>query len=485
MNVEFFVHGVPHGEKFWGKEEERSFLGMFYNDNKEISSDKQLLLIQARKQYFYYSYLVYAGVVDDISRPGSYFGMTLRFTAYCLDFMVIYRILDTAFHSYVMGKLMVVNGAKLKYTAPSFDGFDIKGIEQKVFELLNNALTNSSFSNIGIPSSIGGQCRKWNLYDCTEESVMADIRQYGKIAISPYYPNIKESSMQQQCDSKINTIQQQCRAQINEIMSACDLRERTANDTISSLRNQITQLSTSVQQKSTKIDELERKVKDLDSALARACQNKNIDELIEQIRQPVSSLADILNRRSVVYQPKKGKEGGDERGHGLGRPPKHTPHKLYYVIGFIIIVFAVVLVFFKFCGKKRTHADYTEPVKTEMYDNESYASGKKPYKEETEEDDVPENTAAEKPFPTDGTFDINQVKIDIKEISSSNEKLRLGQTYTVEARYGSETGYWKVEGCTIEYTEKSNVIKIVPTEGKVTITYCAGGNEKPRSIEAI
>jgi len=105
MDVEFFIQGKPINDEFLGKEEERSFLGNLYNN----SADRQRFLIQVRNQYSYYSYLVYESVVGNDGRDGSYFGMTLRFDAYCRDFMSIYRILDMAYNSYVVGKLLAVD----------------------------------------------------------------------------------------------------------------------------------------------------------------------------------------------------------------------------------------------------------------------------------------------------------------------------------------------------------------------------------------
>jgi len=294
MNVEFFVHGVPNGEDFWGKEEERSFFGTFYDN----SSDKQKFVIQARGQHFYYSYLVYDSVKAYDGRDGSYFGMTLRMDAYCHEFMQMYHILDIAFNSYVMGKLLVNDRSRLKYTVPSFANNDIRSINEKVFVLLNGILSNGSFSRIGSVISASGQCPKRNLYDCTKESVVADIRQYGKIAISPYYPNVRESSAQQQYDARIAEMRQQCETQINQNSAAYAQREQAANATISSLQNKITQLSNSIQQKDARIGMLQGQIEQLNSTLAQERQNLNIARLIEQIKEPVASLSAILNSQN-------------------------------------------------------------------------------------------------------------------------------------------------------------------------------------------
>ena len=113
MEVELFVHGVPSGEGFWGKEEDRNYFGTFYDH----SSDEVKFLIQTRalkgKPYCYYNYLVYKtvgsqapNIVANDGRDGSYFGITLRLDAYCKDIVNMYRILDTVFNVYVMGNLL-------------------------------------------------------------------------------------------------------------------------------------------------------------------------------------------------------------------------------------------------------------------------------------------------------------------------------------------------------------------------------------------
>ena len=59
MDIEIFVHGVPNGQSFWGKEEDRNYFGNFYGQS---CSDVVKYLIQTRssngKTYCYYNYLM-------------------------------------------------------------------------------------------------------------------------------------------------------------------------------------------------------------------------------------------------------------------------------------------------------------------------------------------------------------------------------------------------------------------------------------------
>ena len=46
MNVEIFVHGVPYGESFWGKDnDDRDYFGVFYDQS---CSDRVKFFIQTR-----------------------------------------------------------------------------------------------------------------------------------------------------------------------------------------------------------------------------------------------------------------------------------------------------------------------------------------------------------------------------------------------------------------------------------------------------
>ena len=176
MEVELFVHGVPNGVGFWGKEEDRNYFSGFYDH----SSDEVKFLIQARafkgKTYCYYNYLVYktigsqsANIVACDGRDGSYFGITLRLDAYCKDFDNMYRILDTLYNVYIIGRVLKIEQTKLKYTAPDLASFSstFKDIENTAILLIQKAFTPESFTNFDGFSTSSGKFHAFNLYDGT------------------------------------------------------------------------------------------------------------------------------------------------------------------------------------------------------------------------------------------------------------------------------------------------------------------------------
>ena len=89
MDVEFFIHGVPDGNDFFGLAEDRMYFDSFYSGEAE-----NRLLIQTRISggilYCYYNYLIGKNVISYSGRQGSYFGITLRLDQYCIDFSKIY-----------------------------------------------------------------------------------------------------------------------------------------------------------------------------------------------------------------------------------------------------------------------------------------------------------------------------------------------------------------------------------------------------------
>ena len=71
MDVEFFIHGVPKGESFWGKSEEKNFLGQFYDGKTDVEK----MYIYSRSlngaNFVYYTYLV-SNTIDVNGRSGAY-----------------------------------------------------------------------------------------------------------------------------------------------------------------------------------------------------------------------------------------------------------------------------------------------------------------------------------------------------------------------------------------------------------------------------
>ena len=459
MEVELFIHGVPSGEGFWGKEEDRNYFGTFYDH----SSDEVKFLIQTRalkgKPYCYYNYLVYKtvgaqtpNIVANDGRDGSYFGITLRLDAYCKDIVNMYRILDTVFNVYVMGNLLKMEKTKLKYTTPDFASVSnvLEGIEKTTIQLIQNAFSNDSFAHLDGFAITGGKCRICNLYDCTPDSVMATVKKYSRMAVSPYYPSAKETAILRQCDAQIQAIQQQCDAQIQAIQQQCDARikadadahikERNGiNTSLLSAQNKISELQREIVQKDESIRQLNRDLSHLQSELNNIGQSKKMGQIVESIREPITELSEILKHFDIktterTTQDKEKKQSKKKKKSDIS---VRKIWKSYFSFVVPLLLLATIGTFLIFKCK---------PVK----DSEISKT--------------------------------NSVAIKIEGYSDGD--LLLDTIYFVEAINGTKNGRWKADGCKLFKTENPNIVKIRPEAKNVKIEYHIGKEVQSKSLKA-
>lgn len=306
MDVELFVHGVPNGEAFWGKDETcRNYMGQFYVE----CSDEVRFLIQTcelkGRRFCFYNYLVYksAGalepnVVGFDGRDGSYFGLTLRLDAYCKDVAKVYRILDTIYNVYILGKILKMDKSKLKYVTPDFSGVStqLQLVETATMQLIQNAFVASDFSGIN-DFAIGGiTLSKFNLNDCTPDRVLEQVKKCGLIAISPYYPTIKEIGLQQSYGTQMQTVQQQCEAKINAIVESNNREKNDIRNNLSLQESITKQLQQTVLQKEEVIRQQNSRILGLENDLKRTGYSRKVAQIVEPIQKPISELNLILRQ---------------------------------------------------------------------------------------------------------------------------------------------------------------------------------------------
>lgn len=298
MNVEIFVHGVPYGESFWGKDnDDRDYFGVFYDQS---CSDKVKFFIQTRsykgKTYCYYNYLVYKDVIANDGRSGSYFGLSIRLDAYCKDFMNIYKMLDTVFSAYVLNKILKVNSGKYTYLISKFTSeLDImESIYDKTLRLFKSMLVGDSFCNFEGFNLGGDKLHKGNLYEMTIDSVENTIRQYGCIAISPYYQTNNEKNIVQQYDDKLKTTKQQYEDRLKADSDAKEQELNKAKADLLKLKNDNNNLRENISNKENIIKEKDKTISDLNDKIQHLDQTKKITKKINSIKEPIIELADIL-----------------------------------------------------------------------------------------------------------------------------------------------------------------------------------------------
>ncbi len=361
MEVELFIHGVPSGESFWGKNEDKNFFETFYDQ----CADEVKFVVQTRpsngKLYCYYSYLVYKNVISYEGRSGSYFGMSLRLDAYCVELANIYRILDLIFNTRIKDNILIFANDKLKYSVTDFASVDSKllGIQQEIYNYIGTAFTKNSFKELKVFPTASNDCPILNLYDCSSENVLSAVRQYGKIAISPYYQRKSEKELERKCEEKIQSTLHQCDAMLKEKELLIEKERVENNDKLSNANNQISSLNTELNQKKLQIDELQKKNSELNTRIQNFGKNKRIAELVGTLKQPVNELAQTLNKlvpestsSNQVYQPNQLKS----HKHPKPQTPYQSTRKRRILIISLIALLLIVLAAIFFYIKSRNHS---------------------------------------------------------------------------------------------------------------------------------
>lgn len=293
MNVELFVHGVPNGESFWGKEEDRNYFGNFYSN----SSDEVKFLVQTRslngKTYCCYNYLVYKNVIANDGRAGSYFGISLRLDAYCKDILNMYRILDTVYNVHVVGTLLKAEKANLKYVVSDFSSNPgiMEDIWNAISRLLQKAFTADSFVDLAAFPTNSGSCSAYNLYDCSGDCLMEIMKKTGIVAVSPYYPSSRVAAIEQQCNARIQAMQQQYNA-LQQANSEARAKERDEQKTsLSTLRDRSAKLEKEITEKDEQIRSRDAEISRLKANANRAEQIGKIEQIVGSIRKPIEELS--------------------------------------------------------------------------------------------------------------------------------------------------------------------------------------------------
>ena len=463
MEVELFVHGVPSGHSFFGKEDGRNYCGQFYTSGSEEAKFLIQTAVLNGKAYCYYNYLVYKSigasspnVVANNGRDGSYFGMTIRLDAYCKDIFNMYRILDTIFNVYVVGNILMLEKSKLKYTILDFNSEQsrLNSIFEATYQLIRNAFSAESFVPLGgFSTSSGNNFPKSNLYDCNSDKVMSTVRQYSGIVVSPFYPTSKEAIMLQQFNAKLQAQQQQFDARLKD---EADVHVREQNE-ITTAKGQVAQMQRELSQKDSEISLLRAELRNVG-------QGKKIAQVVAPIREPISQLASMLEQIAT-----------DGNGNNDNKVLTYFSFiKSFAPLINLLLLLIVIWLFSPYSRQSSVNEDLQNKIESlekniqELKEQLNIATKRFP--------------SAEQGEANGGIFDINQVKLDIKNYNGG--PLKLHQTYDVEAKNGVDEGTWDVEGCTMTKTDRSTFVKITPTANNVKITYIVNGQEKSRTLTA-
>lgn len=481
MDIETFVHGVPNGQSFWGKEEDRNYFGNFYGQN---NSDAVKYLIQMRssnsKTYCYYNYLVYQKVIGSDGREGSYFGLSIRLDSYYKDFMGIYKILDTVFTAHVLNKILKVQNGNYKYIIADFvSASEMMGnIHKATWQLLQSTLTNESVCSLGSFAVGGGRLLTRNLYEITANDVEATVTQYGKIALSPYYPTVREKGMAQQYDSKLQSVKQQYEEMYSAEINAKEQTNRSLNNSLASVQRECTKLQESITQKDKIIAQKESDITNLEYEIKQIRQTQKAIKNLNLIKTPIAELANILGGQKV--------QGREENI----KQKKENPFSVKGLISLanlamlLVVLIVVVSLLFKVSPKENKSVDSFEDLQDSISilngEIENLKSQLLPYENEnTSTGQVTDS------FSSENTS--TKVRISVTGYNEGKKaylQKDIAYIVTVLNSQNPDDGSWSISGGRIEGDIKGKSIKFVPeSDDKVTITYTnPNGENKSRSL---
>lgn len=298
MDLELFVHGVPKGQKIWGKaEDDLAYIQNFYTQNNEET--KFLVEVRNTKDttYCYYSYLKYNNVVASDGRAGSYFGMTLRFDVYCTDVVTIYNILDIVYKKHIVGHLLSGESSKNKFLVADFakDSSELKEVESTIFSLIRLSIANTDFLNLqSLQTGKEGALLEVNLLDCTKENILSVIRKCSKVAISPYYPTIKDKNAQKNIKEQMAAYEKTKEKEIEDLRNSLQQQINRSTTERNSLQQKVDELADAKEKLTASVSSLEKEKQSLQGRLRTSEERKNASELVVSLREPLTKLAKIV-----------------------------------------------------------------------------------------------------------------------------------------------------------------------------------------------
>lgn len=461
MNVEVFIHGVPYGESFYGKDEDRNYFGSFYDQS---CSDPVRFFIQTRmlngKKYCYYNYLMYNNIIGNDGRSGSYFGMSVRFDAYCKDFINIYKILDVAFCACVQNKILKVQNGNYKYAIQSFASSPdlMKKVCDTILQLIQSSFTDNSFCSLNVFNGSSSNLPTGNLYEANPNDVEAAIRQHGKIAISPYYVTRRESLLTQQTESKIQQIRQQYDERLNANTAAQNQELITVRNELASIKEERRKLENIVSRKDEEISKNNEQISKLEAKIRQIERNQKAARNIESIKAPILELAEVLG-------------GQKQQLNGNSSQKKNITFKgILPLLQFVLTILMLIILLLKLPLKN----DDNKKTEQSTSDTET-AYG---------EDSCKNNAKGEitNPFTTDAseyTADGNNEEPNshLIDVARYNEGkgviLTKGNEYEASIKdvASGDVGTWTIEGGEIIGDNNKRTIKFVPQSNTITISF--------------
>lgn len=266
LNINLFIHGVPMGQKIWGpKGEDNIYMSAFYGPKWDVPEVMKVeVMTFGGSTYCYYSFVKGQKVYDYQGRAGSYFALTLRINAFYADIQNLYGILKAAYDKMCVGLCTSESEGSVKYLCHDFQNINtnLKEIENHILNYISEFSIADDILNFDkLDFEDNGSIKSINLHECTKNLAIEQIRQSGKLMVSPYYLSFGATRTIAQFKAETQTIIDKSKQEILLHEQAC---QEKINDVTRCFQNELKETKERSEQRLSEIkDESERKISDI------------------------------------------------------------------------------------------------------------------------------------------------------------------------------------------------------------------------------
>lgn len=358
MEIEgIYLHGGAKGFSFINdsgtQTEYDSFFKRFYDkitkaaiSIQKIESVSKSFIIESLpvngKQFYDYTFMEH--YVYDVSGRPSYFGITIRLSAFYCEVSDLYFILDTIFKKDIIGNLLLPKDSSYMCTKEQIDKRLFENVMNDIVQLSSSVLQDSNFRGVRSVSSEKGGGVSINLIDCLPQVVEKAISQHGRLTISTGAPLQRESQSKQEID-KLN---QQWTAKWTDLQgkhTAAINNAQGLNGTIQTLQGQLSQAQNDLNRVQREFNEYKSKNK----------LNYEVINGLKEEKQALLKLAGFVDslgiddhqrtqrsqRTNNIHSNRDNGRNGQEVDDGIW----HLKPYLSYIIPAIVVALIVWLLF--------------------------------------------------------------------------------------------------------------------------------------------
>ncbi|MBR6286431.1 MAG: hypothetical protein IKR18_05485 [Bacteroidaceae bacterium] len=280
MDIELYFHGVPNGQKIFGKDDARDYLSLFYggNDNDEPKLVVEIVSIGG-KRYCCYNLLNYSKVVANDGRDGSYIGVTLKMDRLWTDIKRVYNLLFWVLKFRLNGICLKESGEVTNFTVGSFEQVEgeLNAVRNEVYKEIEKLYSKSDFKELPQLGNVAKSGARYNINDYPNDALASAIEKNGYLVVSPFFPTRNELSAESRANKQIASIKASAEKEHDAIVAELNQRKQ-----------QCSKLS-------DENADLQSKVRKLYAELRQNAVRKEISAIVGEINGPLHKLVEKLD----------------------------------------------------------------------------------------------------------------------------------------------------------------------------------------------